>query len=222
MKTAFFAVLPVLLIGCAGLPEPEPSGALPVHGLVYDYDNLPVPSAVLSIDGKRSAVSDVNGRFVAPPVPPGAYDIQVERDGYEPKHVRLEYSHPTQILYVKLYSAQQLLSLAEKSLEKRDWGTASALLERALAVRPGDAAAGYLHAVLSFRKGDPERAREELDRLLLQGAGDPFIHLFLADILQHRLGRTEEALDHLDSFLASRYDPDIDARRTALAEEIRR
>ncbi len=222
MKVTFFAIFPFLLIGCATIPEPDVSGALPVHGLVYDYDNLPVPAAVLRIDGKRSALSDVNGRFVSPPIPPGTYDIEVSRDGYETKTVRLEYSHPNQILYAKLYSAEQLLSLAEKALERRDWEAASSLLERAQAVRPGDAAAGYLRAIISFRKGDHGRAQEELGRLLLQGTGDPFIHLFLADLLQYRLGKAEEALEHLDRFLASRCDPDVEARRTALAEGIHR
>jgi tetratricopeptide (TPR) repeat protein len=222
MKTALFSLVPFLLFGCATLSEPEPSGALPVHGLVYDYGNLPVPSAVVRVDGKRSAVSDANGRFVSPPIPPGVYDIGIERDGYEPKRVRLEYSRPNQILYAKLYSAEQLLSLAEKSLGKRDWDSAAAFLERALAVRPDDLSARYLRSVLLFRKGEPEAAREALDGLLREGARDPFIHLFLADLLQFRLGNAEEALEHLDRFLASRYDPDVDARRAALAEGVRR
>ena len=213
MKAASFILMTLLVGACATTPG---YGKSNLNGMVYDYDNQPVPSAQIRIDDERTAVSDVNGRFFLADIEPGTYSISVKREGFESIQVNLDYTKQNQILYVKMYSADQLLALAEKALEKRDWDTTESYLKRAGKIRSDNASVRFIQSVILFRKGDAQQARTELEKMIADGANDPFIHLFLADILQYRLNQPKEAIPHLEKFLDSRYDPDIEKRKEEL------
>lgn len=192
----------------------------PINGMIYDYDNVPVSAAVIRVNAEKKAVSDINGRFFLSGLEPSNFSISVEREGYEAKSVSLEYSNPNQILYIKIFSAEQLLSLAEKALEKRDWATTEMYLRRAGKIRPDDVSVRFIQAVLAFRKDDPRKSQEALESLIADGVNDPFVHLFLADIFQFKLNQPEKAIPHLNRFLDMRYDPDIEKRRTELKKSV--
>ncbi len=202
-------------------PKETPVPPLPpLNGMIYDQDNLPVSNAIVEIDGERKSISDVNGRFALFDLIPGKYLLSVRGEDYESASVHIEYSDPTQIVYVKLFSADQLLSVAEKAIETRDWQSAEEYLNRATAIRPNDTSALYLHAVLDFRQGKAKEALATLESLLANKIRDPYIYLFCADILQYQLQNPKAALGYLEKFLESRFDPEVEKRRDLLKAEV--
>jgi predicted Zn-dependent protease len=111
-----------------------------------------------------------------------------------------------------MISADQLLSQAEKALDRKNWQQAEDLLNRNEAVQGNNNAARYLRAVFDFRRGDYAAATNKLEGLLAEGSKDPFVHLFLADLYQYHLGDKNRAAEYLSNYLLFRYDPDIEKR----------
>jgi len=188
-----------------------PSGAS-LNGMVYDYENRPVADAEIRIDGHLRARSDINGRFSLGELPFGKYAVEVGREGCERVSFAVTYGDPTQIIYVKLYSAKQLLSAAEKEMEKRNWAEAQAYLGRMEAIGADDPAARYLRAVLSFRRGQAKEAKGLLEALLADGYDEAYVHLFLADLCQYSFSDPRGAAAQLEKYLKARYDPDVERR----------
>lgn len=205
---AFLSAL--LLASCATLGSNDSKP--PFYGMVYDRDNQPVQNAVVVLDGKETAATDVNGRFALANLDPGVYEVELRKEGYEPLSTSVEYFSPTQVLYVKMTSRDQLLSQAETAIAERRWQEASDLVDRADRVDPENPATLFLRAVVLFRRGQPEEARAILESLLARDYKEPSIHLFLADILQYRLSDPAGAASHLREFLRLRYDPVIEER----------
>jgi hypothetical protein len=206
---------------CASTARLRREGAseAPLNGMVYDYENRPVPDAEIRLGGLLRARSDINGRFSLGELPFGAYKLELRKKGYERAALALEYRDPTQILYLKTYSAKQLLLMAEKEAERRSWADALAILDRIEALGPADPAARYLRAVLLFRRGDVRGSQLILEALLTGGYDEPYVRLFLADLCQYRLGDPLGAVAHLEKYLKARYDPEVEARLRELREK---
>jgi len=205
---AFLSALLLASCGTLGSNDSKP----PFYGMVYDRDNQPVQNAVVVLDGKETAATDVNGRFALANLDPGVYEVELRKEGYEPLSTSVEYFSPTQVLYVKMTSRDQLLSQAETAIAERRWQEASDLVDRADLVDPDNPATLFLRAVVLFRRGQPEEARAILEGLLARDYREPSIHLFLADILQYRLSDPEGAVSQLREFLRLRYDPVVEER----------
>ncbi len=212
----FLPAILVILASCASVGNERRDAAL--NGMIYDFESQPVQGAVVEVDGAVMATSDVNGRFALAGLPMGAHRLVAGREGYEKVETEIDYSDATQVVYVKMISADQLLGRAERALEEKNWREAEDLLRRNEAVRGGNPAAGYLRAVLDFRRGDYRAAAEKLEGLLAGGAKDPFVYLFLADLYQYRLDDAAHAAARLADFLAFRYDPDVERRLRSMGE----
>lgn len=204
-----------LAVSCASV-KPNDAGP-PLYGMVYDMDNLPVQNALVSIDGRDAASTDVNGRFALSGLPFGTYEVSLRKEGYELLTTRVEYFSWTQVLYVKMISADQLLAKAESAISERRWGEAQDFVDRAERVGPDAPAALYLKAVVSFRRGDAENAKNILEGLLSKEYKEPAVYLLLADILQYRTDDPTGAAARLRSYLNLRYDPEIEKRLMQLA-----
>ncbi len=204
-----------ILVSCAGVGAAR--GEPPLNGMIYDFEGLPVQGATIEVDGKTTA-SDVNGRFALAGLPMGQHRLVSKRDGYETIETEIDYSDVTQVVYIKMISADQLLARAEKALDRKDWRDAEEMLRRNEAVRGANPAAGYLRAVFDFRRGDCRAAADRLEGLLAGGSKDPFVQLFLADLYQYRLNESERAAARLAGFLALRYDPDVERRLRSIGE----
>jgi hypothetical protein len=208
------------LASCA--TNPFPQKLPPINGMIYDYDNIPVTTASVEVDGKKVTSSDVNGRFALSDFLPGQYTIKVQKNGYETTQITIDYTDPTQILYVKMFSVVQLLQLAEKAFERRDWQNTESLLHRAELIDGHNVPLRFLQAALNFRRGNDEQANQILKQLLIDEANDPYIHVFIADLCQYRLNDMKGALRHLEEFLDLRYDPEIEKRRDDLRNSLNR
>jgi len=232
-KASILACAPavLLMLACSSTSRLAKGGtrSAPLRGMAYDFESRPVSEAEIRVDGNLPARSDINGRFLAGDLSFGRHEVEVSKRGYEPAAIAFDFEEAGQIVYAKLFSARQLLSLSEKEAEARDWAGALALLDRIDAVAARDAAAPdpaarYLRAAVLFRRGEAKEAREILETLLAEGQGgeapdEAYVHLFLADLLQFRLGDERGAEAHLEAYLASRCDPDVEKRLLRLREE---
>jgi hypothetical protein len=204
----------VLAVSCASLKTNDQGP--PFYGMVYDMDNLPVQNARVFVDGKEAAGTDVNGRFVLSGLNFDSYAVELRKVGYESLVTQLDYFSSTQVLYVKMISADQLLGEAEAALAERRWEEASSLVDRAERTKPGAPVTLYLKAVVTFRRGDAQGARALLEGLLAKEYKEPAVYLLLADILQYRQDDPAGAAAHLRSYLKLRYDPEVEKRLAQL------
>jgi hypothetical protein len=216
-------IVAILASSCAtnGLKREGPSEA-PLNGMVYDCENRPVADAEVYLDGYLRARSDIYGRFSLGEIRLGRYEVELRKNGCERSAFAVEYRDPTQIVYAKLVSSGQLLLMAEKEVERRCWAEALSCLDRVEALGEVDPAARYLRAVVLFRRGEAGEARAILESLLAAGYDEPHVHLFLADLLQHRLSDPAGAASQLQKYLRSRYDPDAERRLAALCSDVGR
>lgn len=76
----------VLALACFGASAQETtSGSL--TGQVFDTQGAPVPGATVTLtseQGPKTFVTDANGRFFAPYLTPGKYNVRVELSGFAP------------------------------------------------------------------------------------------------------------------------------------------
>jgi Carboxypeptidase regulatory-like domain/TonB dependent receptor-like, beta-barrel len=80
--------LPVILIlVMTGLAQGQENTTGSITGRIVDAQNLPVPGAsvtVITPQGSRTFVTDNDGRFFAPFLTPGQYEVKVELSGFQP------------------------------------------------------------------------------------------------------------------------------------------
>lgn len=202
--------LTILFVSCATVKKEKTA---PLNGMIYDKDNKPVSEAVIQINGKTFSISDVYGHFTLTGLRTfQTYQVLVTKNGFEEVSLELVYSDPTQILYIRMNSAQQMIAEAETAIQAQDWQNAEELLARAEKIDGDKTATGYLKAVIAFKKGLFTESADLLIALLSNEKQQPFICLFLADIYEYRLSDMNKASEYLLRFLESRYDPDVESR----------
>jgi hypothetical protein len=87
--STFSLLLGLLLIGSAAIAQETTSGSL--RGRVSDAQNLAVPGATVSVtsaQGTKNFLTDSDGRFFAPYLTPGHYNVRVELAGFRPTEQR--------------------------------------------------------------------------------------------------------------------------------------
>lgn len=207
-------ILAVIPCACATIGEQNPLhfNRAPLLGMVYDGDNGPCSGARVTVDGAEVVVSDVNGRFVIPALTQGAHAVSLAAEGYEPIEVKIEFSSRSQVLYVKMLSFEQLIETAAHAVDAGEWAPARAFLRRALILKPRDPKGEYLSAVVLFRTRHYREAEALLRAMIEAGSEEPYLYLFLADLLEYHLGRRKEAAEALSAFVERAEDPEIEGR----------
>ena len=84
MRSQYMLALLLVLGGVPGLAAQETTTGS-IGGRVVDAQNLPVPGATVTIvspQGDRTFTTDADGRFFAPYLTPGQYEIKVELSGF--------------------------------------------------------------------------------------------------------------------------------------------
>jgi tetratricopeptide (TPR) repeat protein len=206
------------LAGCLSTAahQPQDFAEAPLYGMVYDYDNLSCAEAIVIVDEKEEARSDINGRFVVTTLPRGHHQVIVRKDGYEDCRIGFEFLNRTQVLYVRIISASQLMRQVEGALEQKDLARARQLLDRTLAVAPKNPVARYLLAVYLLQDKHPDEAVALLLGILDEGYRDPTLYLTLADLYQYSIDDPKQARTYLEKYLQLRQDPGIQRRLEAL------
>jgi hypothetical protein len=212
------AVPSVLSCASGAWRQGEKADRLPLSGMVYDFESRPVSEALISVDGKAIARSDINGRFSLGSLSFGSYRVAASKQGFETTSLDVRYEDAAQIVYMKMYSSRQLVALAEKEAASRNWDAAISSLDRVDALGAKDPEARYLRAAILARTGKAQDAKAILESLLAEKYDEPFVHLFLADIAQYSLGDSASAISNLEKYLQARYDPDAEERLRKLKE----
>jgi hypothetical protein len=189
----------------------------PLFGMIYDEDNQACSGVMLALDGAVSSpesgtVSDIRGRFVLPDVTRGEHVLVARKDGYEELSLKVTILNRTDVLSLKMISFGQLLGLAEKALEERQWERAHAFLERAARLDQADSVFLYLKAVQAYSTASYKEAAGLLNGILEKGAREPSVYLFLADIYERKLADREKAIENLQAYLDRRSDSDAEKR----------
>ncbi len=162
-----------------------------VNGMVYDFENRPVPGYEVRLDEKRSSVTDITGRFTIGKVPVGAYQIQGTAVNYEAYGGELVLGDKRQIVYIRVPSAIQLLDLADKALTENRIEDARKYVERAESTGILTTEFLFYKAVVSFRSGDYPASLAIVDRIVSMGISDSYIIKFQADLNRIMEGANE-------------------------------
>jgi hypothetical protein len=208
-----------LLFSCASGPKTKHKSQA-LYGMIYDRDNRPVSSAHIYVNGKYQASSDIQGHFIINPIKPRArYEIRAEKAGWEGIETSVSFMDPSYVLYLHMFSGDQLLAEAEAAIGNKNWNGAEAFLSRASAAGAETLPAEYLRAILARGRGQYGEARSILKTLAESETDSPYLWLFLADLCQYHLDSREEAAKYLANFLALRHDADAEQRLEKLREQ---
>jgi len=152
----------LLSVGCTSM-QVGGSGSVPFEeaplaGMIYSADSRPVRGAYILIDGEVEARSDINGRFVSEPIPPGEHSALISKEGFETQELKVDFSDRLQVLYISLVSFDYLLETAEDKLDGNDLQGASELLQRASKINGEDPVLMMLQLVVAERVGNEAAA----------------------------------------------------------------
>jgi predicted Zn-dependent protease len=211
-QCALIIVTVVLLFSCASGPKTKHKSQA-LYGMIYDRDNRPVSNAAIYVNGKYQASSDIQGHFIISPITPKAqYAIRAEKANWEGVTAAISFMDPSYVLYLHMFSGDQLLAEAETAIENKNWDEAETFLSRASTAGAETLPVEYLRAILACGRGQYETARSILALLTETEKNSPYLWLFLADLCQYYLPNTGEAREYLARFLALRYDADVEQR----------
>ncbi len=152
----------IVTAGCATRVAGTFAGSS-MHGMVYDGRNQPVALVTVQVDGGRPVASDVNGRFTVPGVRHGRRSIHARKPGYRPVNETVEFVQRTQVLYVRILAADDLIDAAISSLRAGRYTTAAELAIEATGIAPDHQLGWFVAALASIGAGDPRTAIELLE-----------------------------------------------------------
>jgi hypothetical protein len=184
--------------------------------MIYNWDRLPVSDVSVSVmhDGKPlvTALSDIRGRFTLPEIPYGKITLQFTKDTYETVVWDLDFSSPSQVVYMKLENVDELLGQSADAIEQQNWADATAFLERTDKLSPHSHLTLYLRGVMLTKQGKPAEAAALLETLSGGSSVSFAVELSLADLYQYKLNDAQKALLHLKRALTVRKDLDVEKR----------
>lgn len=167
-----------MLVSCASQARPAQWSKAALYGMVYNGDGLPERNVRVSLNGETAALSDSNGRFVVPDLARGEHELRLEKAGLETSIRQIDFQERGDILYVRLFSARQLLEAALAAWREGDRTAALDRAERAVALAPERKDARYLLLLILARRqpADSDSPADTQRHLgFLRSAGyDPF------------------------------------------------
>lgn len=187
--------------------------------MVYDYDGQHLLGVKIILDDKEGPTSDINGRFILPDIEYGPHTIGLTKDGYESASIDFQFLNKTQVLYMKLASFNQLITLAEGSIKNKKWVEAERTLFRAGKIDGANPVLRYVRSVLAYKTENYEKAESFLKALLDEGYDEAYVHLLLADVYEFGLNDYEKAAMYLKTFLERTQDDAIIERLNKINEE---
>ncbi len=166
---AWAAVLP----GCtsSGTPQSSNFTKAPLLGIVYTMEGTPLVGVEICVDDTVTALSDTGGRFVIPPAEKGVHYFTFKKEGYETLNKELNFTDPSQMIYSRLTSMNNLITELTRALKNKQMKAAESLLTRASVIDPDSKKIKYLKAVYFVKKGkypDASSLIEELIRIYPQ------------------------------------------------------
>ena len=172
----FFLIL-LIILSCRTAEFGHES--ININGMIYDFSNRPVPNCGISIGTKYKTHTDINGRFTIVKVPAGTYIAETQKPGFETWFEEITITEFGQIIYIRIPSQSQLLSLVDDALTSGDLDIAEEYAERAYRINSRNAEMLFYYAAVKFRQGEYEKAISTLEFAMESGAKDPCFGKFL-------------------------------------------
>lgn len=212
-----FSAVSLMALSCKTTEDPTDFELSNLPGMIYDGDNRPcervrVEVFRLTYEGEEqlySVETDINGRFTLPGLDRGDYRLSAEKRGYESLRTVISYASRTEVLYLKMYSRQQILALAADALERGRYGETETFLARSASIEEDDPEHLYLEAIYRYRIGDYETSLISLQSILDRGFDFPWVHLLMGDIYQYELADGDKALEALKKFSRQVEDSEV-------------
>ena len=153
-----------------------------INGMVYDFDNRPVPGYRLELNKDLTVVTDITGRFTFEKVKLGDYVLTGESTVYEPYEGTISIYNPEQVIYLRIPSFSQLLNLTDKALEDGNVSEAEQFLHRAATMDEEHIDVLLYKAVLEYRKNNIERAMRAIERVKVKGYRADWVDKFYYEL----------------------------------------
>ena len=199
----------LLFVSCKSNKVEIPS----VQGMIYNGDNEAVSDVVVYIDDKKNAFSDIYGHFILSDIEIGnTYTIKASKNGYEEIYMSFTYSNPSQVIYFRMFSANELLYSAEEKVEQKEYKKAEEYLKRAETAGGSFLSINYLRAVIKMLIGDYDKALETANKIIEEGYTEPYLYILIADIYKNGFNDINNEQLYLQKFLKLTYDPKIQER----------
>lgn len=191
-----------------------------LQGIIYDYNSEPVSGAEIFLlesdsdkPAKNVAFSDITGHFSINSIKNyKEYTLIAKKNGYEDSSLQFLLTNSSQIIYLRMYSYNQLLSLAEEKVALKDYDTAEIYIKRAEAVGGSSLSYTYLLAVINYLRKNYNEALLYCENLINQGFNNSYIYLLLADIHENGFGDKEKTILYLAEYLKQNYNPEVEKR----------
>jgi len=150
-----------------------------ISGMVYDFSNRPVSNYEITMGKWYSGSTDINGRFTLLKVPLGNYEIRGSKKGYENYTGEVIIKNKGQIIYIRIPSQNQLLTMADEALTANNFTLAEEIVERAYQIDKNNIEMLFYYAAILFRQNNLEGAASFLDDAVKLGSKDLYVHKFL-------------------------------------------
>jgi len=157
-----------------------------INGMVYDFSNRPVFNYELTLGTRYFGSTDINGRFTLSNVPLGSYKINGSKAGFENYNGEIVIKDKGQIIYIRIPSQNQLLTLADEALGANNFALAEELAERAYQIDKNNIEMLFYYAAVSFRQNNFEKALSFLEEAVNLGSKDYYVQKFLSAIKEMR------------------------------------
>jgi len=219
-RLLFVALCTLLVLSCKTTEDPTDFEVSSLPGMIYDGDNRPCERVSLLVvkvlEGEEKELytvqTDINGRFILPNLDRGDYRIIAGREGYETLETDISYTSRTEVLYLKMFSQDQLLVLAADSFDLGRFDKALAFLLRSEKIDDANPRHLYTHSVFLYDRGEYDKALESLKKISSSGFDFPWVDLLVGDIYQYHLEEPQKALEALKRFSTRIDDGDVKTR----------
>ena len=210
-----FLIHVIMLTGCASVKIEHQL----LQGMIYDYENEPVSGVDIYIKGKRVAVSDIAGHFSINQIMSySEYNLVAKKTNYEDSELTFSITNMSQVIYLRMYSSQQLLSIAEEKTEQKKYKEAEEYLQRAKIVGGDSLSSDYLFSIIKYLKNEYDLALESLLKILEKGNDEEYIYLLLADTYEQGFNDLENTKLYLRKYLECSYNPKVEERLKKLEQ----
>jgi hypothetical protein len=129
MTKRFFASMVICAICVSAMDFMACRTVWPIQGMVYDQDSRPVPGYRLSLDGWHTATTDINGRFTFAGAKYGMHTVAGSDERYLPFSERCSFQNRTEVLHIKLTSADSLYCRIDDQIAEESFAAAKKSLD---------------------------------------------------------------------------------------------
>ena len=150
--------LVVLFSGCKTIKADEQNV---VYVMIYDYENKALKDVSVFLDNHLIGKTDINGRFIFKLDDVKEHKLELKKNEYETIIDSIIYQKQL-VLYYKAGNINQLLNMAEKKLDSREYDKSLEYIKRAESINSEREDVIYFKSLVFFYKKDYKNAENVL------------------------------------------------------------